>query len=48
VRFRALIALPDGSKVYREEASAPAAEAKALGEQIGRKLKETAGPDFLS
>ena len=48
LRFRALIALPDGSKIYREDATASASEAKALGEQIGRKLKETAGPDFLS
>ena len=48
LRLRALIALPDGSKVHRADATAPASEARALGEQIGRKLKETAGPDFLS
>ena len=48
LRLRALIALPDGSKVHRQEADAGMSEAKDLGEQIGRKLKEMAGPDFLA
>jgi hydroxymethylbilane synthase len=50
LRLRALIALPDGSKVHRQEATAavPSLDAaKALGEQIGRRLKEMAGPEFL-
>ncbi len=47
LRLRALIALPDGSRVHRQEATAPARAAKQLGEEIGRKLKEIAGPDFL-
>ncbi len=47
LRLRALIAVPDGSKVYRQDATAAASDARALGEQIGRKLKELAGPDFL-
>jgi hydroxymethylbilane synthase len=48
VRLRALIATPDGSKVHRHEGRAPASEARKLGEEIGRKLKELAGPDFLA
>ena len=48
VRLRALIALPDGSKVHRQEGRAPASDARKLGEQIGHKLKEMAGPDFLA
>jgi hydroxymethylbilane synthase len=47
LRLRALIALPDGSKVHRQDATAAASDAKALGEEIGRKLKELAGPGFL-
>jgi hydroxymethylbilane synthase len=48
LRLRALIALPDGSKVHRQEATAAALAAKDLGEQIGRKLKDMAGPEFLA
>ena len=48
LRLRALIALPDGSKVHRQEATAAAVAAKDLGEQIGRKLKDMAGPEFLA
>jgi len=48
MRLRALIALPDGSQVHRQDATATASDAAALGAQIGRKLKEIAGPDFLS
>ena len=48
MRLRALIALPDGSQVHRQDATGTASDAAALGEQIGRKLKEMAGPDFLS
>jgi len=48
VRLRALIALPDGSKVHRQEGRAAVSDARKLGEQIGHKLKEMAGPDFLA
>jgi hydroxymethylbilane synthase len=48
LRLRALIALPDGSKLYRQDAIAAASDAKELGEQIGRTLKDMAGPDFLA
>ena len=48
LRLRALIALPDGSKVHRQEATASARNANDLGEEIGRKLKDMAGPDFLA
>jgi len=53
LRLRALIALPDGSKVHRREATAAAPSfnlgaARDLGEEIGRKLKEMAGPEFLT
>jgi hydroxymethylbilane synthase len=48
LRLRALIALPDGSKVHRQEATAAALAASDLGEQIGRKLKDMAGPEFLA
>jgi hydroxymethylbilane synthase len=47
MRLRALIALPDGSQVHRQDATGTASDAAALGIQIGRKLKEMAGPDFL-
>ncbi|MBA4095202.1 MAG: hydroxymethylbilane synthase [Rhodospirillum sp.] len=48
MRLRALIALPDGAQVHRQDATGTASDAAALGIQIGRKLKEMAGPDFLS
>lgn len=47
LRLRALIALPDGTKVHRQEATAAASDARDLGERVGRRLKEMAGPDFL-
>jgi hydroxymethylbilane synthase len=51
LRLRGLIALPDGSKVHRREAAAPSLNLRAardLGEEIGRRLKDMAGPDFLA
>jgi hydroxymethylbilane synthase len=48
LHLRALIALPDGSKVHRREATAASIAARDLGEEIGRRLKEMAGPDFLA
>lgn len=48
LRLRALIAMPDGSKVHRQEATAAAPDARDLGERIGRRLRDMAGPDFLA
>jgi len=48
LRLRALIALPDGSRVHRREATAGVPAAKELGEDIGHTLKDLAGPDFLA
>jgi hydroxymethylbilane synthase len=48
MRLRALIALPDGSQVHRQDEMGTASDAAALGMEIGGRLKEMAGPDFLS
>jgi hydroxymethylbilane synthase len=53
LRLRALIALPDGSKLHRQEATAAAPSlnlgvARDLGEEIGRQLRDMAGPEFLT
>jgi hydroxymethylbilane synthase len=48
LRLRALVALPDGSKVHRWEATGPASDAAELGREAGRKLRAMAGPDFLA
>jgi hydroxymethylbilane synthase len=48
VRFRGLIARPDGSEVHETQREGDVAEAFALGEDAGRELKERAGPDFFS
>ena len=48
MRLRALIALPDGSQVHRQDEIGTASDAAALGMQIGGRLKEMAGPDFLT
>lgn len=47
LHLRALIALPDGSQIHRYGGRAPAGDAADLGAEIGRKLTELAGPDFL-
>ncbi len=47
LHLRALLALPDGSVVHRHEGTAPVAGAGRLGAEIGRRLKDQAGPDFL-
>jgi hydroxymethylbilane synthase len=47
LRLRALIALPDGSRAFREEETGPAADAASLGGEVGRRLLFAAGPDFL-
>ncbi len=48
LRLRALIARPDGSKMYRDERIGVPSEAAALGIAAGRALKSLAGPDFLA
>ena len=48
LRLRALIALPDGSQVHRQEGFASVRDARSLGLDVGRKLKDMAGPDFLA
>lgn len=48
LHLRALIALPDGSRIHRDERSGPASDAERLGRDSGRHLKSLAGPDFLA
>jgi hydroxymethylbilane synthase len=47
MRLRALIALPDGRSVHRDESRGPAAEAAALGRAAGQRLKAAAEPAFF-
>jgi hydroxymethylbilane synthase len=47
LRLRALIALPDGSSVHRDESRGPAADAVALGRAAGQRLKAAAEPAFF-
>jgi hydroxymethylbilane synthase len=47
IRLRALIALPDGSVVHRDESRGPAADAAKLGRGAGRRLKDAAEPAFF-
>jgi hydroxymethylbilane synthase len=48
LNLRALIARPDGSVIHRHEARGPLADAAALGAETGHRLRELAGPGFLS
>jgi hydroxymethylbilane synthase len=48
VRFRGLIARPDGSAAFDTERRGAAAEAEALGRDAGRELKARAGADFFA
>ena len=48
LRLRALIALPDGSQVHRDDRRGDAADPAALGRAAGRHLKALAGPRFLA
>jgi hydroxymethylbilane synthase len=48
LRLRALIALPDGSSVHRDERRGPARDAEALGRAAGRALKARAEPAFFA
>jgi hydroxymethylbilane synthase len=47
VRFRGLIARPDGSAVFEAEREGAAADAERLGADAGGELKARAGPDFF-
>jgi hydroxymethylbilane synthase len=47
MHLRALIALPNGTSVHRDESRGPAAEAAALGRAAGRRLKAAAEPAFF-
>lgn len=48
LHLRALIAKPDGSAAVRGERTGQAAEAAALGEDLGAELLGRAGPGFLA
>lgn len=48
LRLRGLIALPDGSRLHEDALRGPAAEAEALGRQLGERLQAAAGPAFLA
>ncbi len=45
--LRVLIARPDGSLVHRQTGRAHVADGVALGEALGRELRERGGPDFF-
>jgi hydroxymethylbilane synthase len=47
LRLRALIALPDGTAVHRDEREGPAADPAALGRAAGQRLKAAAEPAFF-
>lgn len=46
--FKGEILAPDGSKVFRGEASGPVAEAGEIGEAVASRLISEAGADFLA
>jgi hydroxymethylbilane synthase len=48
LRFRGLIAKPDGSEAVETEREGAAADAVALGTDAGRELKARAGADFFA
>ncbi len=48
LRLRALVAMPDGSRLHRAERRGAAAEADALGRAVGAELKAAAGPEFFA
>jgi hydroxymethylbilane synthase len=47
MRLRALIALPAGTSVHRDESRGPAPEAAAIGRAAGQRLKAAAEPAFF-
>jgi hydroxymethylbilane synthase len=48
LRLRALIAMPDGSRLHRAEREGPAGDAAALGRAVGEALKSRAEPAFFA
>src|SRR5262249_4065536 len=48
VRFRGLIAKPDGSAAFEVAREGDAADAAALGSDAGRELRRRAGADFFA
>ena len=48
LRLRALIAMPDGSRLHRFEQTAESAEAAALGRAVGEALRAKAEPAFFA
>jgi hydroxymethylbilane synthase len=48
VRFRGLIAKPDGSASFDTARTGGASDAAALGHDAGRELRDRAGPDFFA
>jgi len=47
IKFRGLIAMPDGSQKFEIESEGDSADAKTIGYEAGRKLKEQAGAKFF-
>ena len=47
-RFRGLIGMPDGSKIWRAERSGAAGDLLAMAEDAGRELRAAAGEDFAA
>jgi hydroxymethylbilane synthase len=45
--LHALLAAPDGSKVFRTTASGPVAEAESIGQRAGQEIIAAAGPEFM-
>ncbi len=48
LRLRALIALPDGSELHRDERHGAASRAVDLGRELGEALRAAAGPAFAA
>jgi len=48
LRFRGLIAKPDGSDVFETHRQGAVADAVRLGAEAGRELKQRAGADFFA
>jgi hydroxymethylbilane synthase len=48
IRFRGLVAKPDGSEHYTVETGGHIKDALRLGEEAGRELLAKAGKDFLA
>jgi hydroxymethylbilane synthase len=48
LRLRALVAMPDGSQVYRVERCGPVTDAERLGRDAGVELRAAAGREFFA